>query len=393
MRPRELRALLDLKLQPGVGDVRLRVLLRRHASAVDALQAYRKNPREALGRPDSVGSQAVEMAVEREVWAERIESAVERDRRAERVERAAQWIERTGVAVVLERQRRYPPRLRHLHQPPPVLFVLGQLSLLRAPAVAVVGTRQHTEYGGSTARMLAGGLARAGLVVISGMARGIDRIAHEAALNVGGLTVGVLGCGLDVAYPPEHQELQRLVARSGVLLSEFMPAEPPLHHNFPKRNRVIAALPLAVIVVEARQRSGALITGNHALDLGREVFAVPGPIGRDTSVGTNALIRDGAALVTSVADVLEVLPGEFREQTGVGRAAGANVAPACASVFSVLGPESIHVDEVAARVGASSRDVLVTLFELELDGLVQQLPGMRFARIETAERKHAPAGH
>jgi DNA processing protein len=389
MRPAELHALLELKLLPGLGDIRLRRLLRRHATAAEALAAYHRNPREALGlRPArSVANGAGPTAPDSS------ESGVAREIRAERIERAAGWISRTGVSVIVERQRKYPPRLRHLHDPPPILFALGDLSLLRAPAVAVVGTRQHSEYGRLATETLAGGLARAGVVIVSGMARGIDRIAHEQALQAGSPTVGVLGCGLDVAYPPEHERLQEMVAREGLLLSEFLPGEPPLQHNFPKRNRLIAALALAVIVVEAGVKSGTLITVDHALDLGREVFAVPGPIGRVTSLGTNDLIREGARLVTSAEEVMEVLGlrAVAREHIGWGEGSGSGMGgeregPADGrsavelDVLGVLGVDGIHVDDLASRCGVSANDALVTLFRLEVNGFVKRLPGMRFTK-------------
>jgi DNA processing protein len=370
---------------------------------VEALQAYRKNPREALGlRParDKTGAEST--------LSDSSESVVAQEIRSERIERGAGWISRTGVSVIVERQRKYPPRLRHLYDPPPILFAIGDLSLMRAPAVAVVGTREHSEYGRSVAETLAGRLAQAGVVVVSGMARGIDRIAHEAALEAGGPTIGVLGCGLDVAYPPEHERLQEVVAREGLLLSEFLPGEPPLQHNFPKRNRVIAALSLGVIVVEAGIKSGTLITVDHALDLGREVFAVPGPIGRVTSMGTNELIRDGARLVTSAEEVLEVLGltagARAGEGTGWGWGLGSDMGaqaekfsgwglgsdrgaqaenaggPADRHLLDILEPEPVHVDELASRCGVSAPDALVSLFRLEVAGFVKRLPGMRFAK-------------
>jgi len=177
----------------------------------------------------------------------------------------------------------YPRALRNLPQPPPTLYVQGRLELLDRPGIAVVGTRSHTTYGRDATVALVLGLVRAGYVILSGLARGIDSIAHRTALDVGGDTVAVLGTGLDVRYPPEHEELAERIAERGCLVSEFPPGTPPLKYHFPQRNRLIAGLARAVLVVEAPERSGALITAHYALDEGKEIFAVPGPIHNESS--------------------------------------------------------------------------------------------------------------
>jgi DNA processing protein len=389
MRRAELAALLELKLLPGVGDQRLWRLLTRHRSAHSALAAYLDSPRGALGLPPARRLESSYSGFGRPM------SAHERAHMHARIARAMEAIEVERIRVLVPYDRAYPRRLSELHLPPPVLFARGDTALLRDPAVAVVGSRSKSEYGASTTRLLAAGLARAGLVVISGLARGIDRIAHEAALEAGGRTIAVLGCGVDVQYPPEHGALQELIARDGLLISEFLPGEPPLAHNFPKRNRIIAALALGVLIVEAGRSSGALITARDALDLGRHVFAVPGPIGRETSMGANELIRDGAFLVTCVADVLDVVSGVGNATVDgprIPKAAGAAAAAGAASaaggagvgmhavVWSALSAEEAHVDEVATRSGVTPKQALVALLELELDGRVRQLAGMRFVK-------------
>ncbi|MGH7506768.1 MAG: DNA-processing protein DprA, partial [Longimicrobiales bacterium] len=284
-----LRDLLHLRALPGIGDVRFRRLLDHYGDAERALRA----PAETLGR----------------------EAAAARGSRAilGRVERALDTIAEQQVVVRLRGERGYPRRLEQLAVPPPLLFARGRLELLRGPAMTVVGSRRATEYGLDAARLLSADLARAGFVIVSGLARGIDRAAHDGALAVRGDTVAVVGCGIDVSWPREHASLQERIAREGLLLSEFLPGEPPLRHNFPRRNRLLAALGLGVLVVEAGTKSGARSTVDHALDLGRDVFAVPGPIGRETSAGTNALIQQGATLVTEVGDMLsEVRPAVTR---------------------------------------------------------------------------------
>lgn len=353
----ELRALLTLCVLPGLSGSRLRGLLRRHGSAEAALAAL----------PEELGEVGGARAVREQ---------------AGRVARAQRTIERLGVEVLVEADPRYPRRLLQLHDPPAVLFARGRLELLERPAVAVVGARRHTAYGAEAAKLLAGGLAGAGVVVVSGLARGIDGIAHEAALAGG--TIAVLGCGIDVAYPRENAALQERIAQEGLLLSEFAPGVPALPYHFPRRNRLIAALSAGVVVVEASAKSGSLITADHALELGREVFAVPGPINRETSVGTNALIRDGATLVTGVADILEALGLEGR---GGGVSAGEEAeAPEGLdgerlALWRVLRDEPLHVDELAGAAGLSPAGALAGLLELELAGWARQYAGKRFARV------------
>lgn len=369
--PEDLTALLELRLLPGVGDKRLSALLQRHGSARGALAA----PAEELG---------TEAAAARGTT-----------RIAGRVERALEAIERLDIAVLTgfaapnpvdsaSDAAGYPARLHELHDPPVVLFARGDLELLDRPAVAVIGSRRHTEYGADVARALAGDLARAGVVVISGMARGIDSIAHVAALAGG--TVGVLGCGIDVVYPPENRRLYERAATEGLLVSEFTPGDPPLCHHFPRRNRLIAALARGVVVVEASAESGALITVDHALDLGREVFAVPGPVGRRTSEGTNALIRDGARLVAGIGDVLEELgmpvsfDGAATNELGTGAAPPVGLSECGLCLWRAMGEEPVHIDGLAAACGLSPASALAALLELELAGQVRQLPGKRFKR-------------
>lgn len=395
-REAELRAVLELKLVPGLGDVGMRRLLERHGTPTRALEAFL-----AWAGARAVGGSG------------------ERRMRRERLERAMDYVLTSGIKVILESEAGYPDRLRHLHDPPPVLFCAGDPSLAIEPGVAVVGSRRHTEYGATSTEMIAGALARAGAVIISGLARGIDRIAHEAALWAGGRTIAVLGCGIDVAYPPEHLALQEEIGRAGLVLSEFVPGQPPIRHNFPKRNRVLAALAKAVVVIEAGPRSGALITVDHALDLGLDVFAVPGPIGRPTSDGTNRLIQDGANLLQSPAPVLEAVFGENEARVRLARietppaargtadpdAAGSHVAhsganaghaedPAAAAanspdmwpagargaIGSVLRPEAMYIDDLAHRAGVTVTEALALLLEMELEGTVRQMPGMRFSR-------------
>lgn len=361
-----LRAILHLRALPGIGDLRIAELIDRYGTPAAALDA----PASELGREAAAAKEAPAILG--------------------RVERSLQVIERLGVDVLVRGGPGYPARLEQLHDPPYILFCRGRLEFLDRPAVAVVGARRHTEYGAEATAILASGLARAGVVVVSGLARGIDALAHEAALESG--TIGVLGSGIDVAYPRGNTRLIERVARDGLVLSEFLPGEPAFRHNFPRRNRIIAALALGVIVVEAAPRSGSLITVNHALDLGREVFAVPGPITRETSAAPNALIRDGARLVTCAEDVLEELgyPGVAAEgvRGGTGRAieTGPPAPPPeltgeQLALWEALSDEPRHVDVLAEACGLSAATATAGLLALELSGHARQLAGARYVRV------------
>lgn len=294
----------------------------------------------------------------------------------------------------------YPETLQRLPDPPFLLFAAGRLELLKRPAVAIVGTRNPTPYGRSTAAALGRDLARAGYVIVSGMAKGIDAAAHAAALEVDGGTVGVLGHGVEQVYPAENRELFREVAERGLLITEFAPGERLSPGNFPRRNRIIAALGLAVVVVEMGAKSGAQHTVTAALDLGHDVFAVPGPIGSLTSEGTNQLIKEGARMLTSVDDILEELQGVGRTAASPLLAAAGRLAPTAARsetpaappalpadlspyeerLLRALGDGPRHVDDLTAAAGLSPAQVLSALLGLELRGLVESLPGKSFRR-------------
>jgi DNA processing protein len=260
----------------------------------------------------------------------------------------------------------FPALLRAIHDPPIGLFVRGNadLDLLSRPAVAVVGARACSSYGGHVARSLGRELASAGLVVISGLARGIDGAAHRGALEADGLTVAVLGCGIDRDYPASHRELARGIVERGLIVSEYAPGVEPAPWRFPARNRVIAGLAAATIVVEARERSGALITADLALEEGREVFAVPGEITSSLSKGTNALLRLGATPLTGVSDVLE----HFGLEPGTPESAN----PEAAAILAHL---PATADELARVTDLEPGHLAAALSELELAGLVVEGEG------------------
>lgn len=269
--------------------------------------------------------------------------------------------------------RLFPERLRAIFDPPPSLYLrgAGDPAILGARSVAVVGARSCSPYGAQVARMLGRELAAAGLVVVSGLARGIDGEVHRGALESGGLTVAVLGCGIDRDYPASHAQLSRRIEQRGLVVSEYEPGVEPAPWRFPARNRIIAGLSEGVVVVEARERSGALITADFALDEGREVFAVPGEITSTLSAGTNALLKVGATPLMSSEDVLAALGVERLAAT---REMG--VSPAAAKVLELVRESPRGADELTARAALGAGEVSVALTELELTGLVAAADGV-----------------
>jgi DNA processing protein len=270
----------------------------------------------------------------------------------------------------------YPPLLAAIFDPPLVLWVRGAIDLLAEPAVAIVGSRAASAYGEETAARLASDLAARGLVIVSGLARGIDAAAHRGALAAaGGRTVAVLGCGPDVAYPPEHAALLEEVVRRGAVVSEFPPGTRPLSYHFPRRNRIISGLSLGVVVVEARQRSGALITADCALEQGRDVCAVPGNVLSERHRGSHTLLKSGAALVETADDVLQAVGLVRREAAASGRERARD--PLLALMDT---GDSYALDALAASSGCDVAVLLPRLLELELQGFVRRVPGGRFVR-------------
>ena len=297
----------------------------------------------------------------------------------ERVERALADAERLGIHVSTWHSPEYPERLRHLADPPPVLFMKGSREILERPSVTVVGARRATVRSRDLAERLGSGLAAAGVTAVSGLALGVDGAVHKGALGAGGDTIAVLGTGADVAYPSSHRRLHHQILERGLIVSEFLPGTPALPHHFPRRNRILAALSSATVVVEAGVRSGSLITVDHALDLGRDVWVVPGPIERSTCAGSNRLLLDGARALLSIPDFLEAISGSAPSSPAVGDAVERRGGVE-GKLLSALGEEPLTVDELAVRVGVPVPDALVILTVLELGGEVARVPGMRFRR-------------
>ncbi|NOZ26991.1 MAG: DNA-protecting protein DprA [Chloroflexi bacterium] len=286
-------------------------------------------------------------------------------------------IERAGVQVLTWESPDYPRNLLQIYDPPPVLYVRGELTPEDEWAVAVVGTRRASAYGREAARRLSEDLARNRVTVVSGLARGIDAVAHRAALEAGGRTIAVLGSGVDVIYPPEHRRLAQSIAENGAILSEYPLGTRPEGGNFPPRNRIISGLSKGVIIVEAGVRSGALITADFAAEQGRDVFAVPGSIFQRGSVGTNRLIQEGAHPVLSASDVLEALNLEQIAEQAEMRAVVPSD-PAEERLMAHLGADPVHVDDLAQAAGLPISVVSSTLALMELKGMVRQVGGMNY---------------
>jgi DNA processing protein len=309
-----------------------------------------------------------------------------------RAEKELAAVQRLGCGLVNWTEPEYPRMLLEIYDPPVLLYVRGDPQVLNCAAIGIVGTRRPSLYGSQMAERIGRDLAARGLVIVSGMARGIDALAHKGALATpGGRALGVLGTGIDVVYLKENKKLFEQVLERGALVSEFPIGSHPAPENFPVRNRIVAGLPLGVVVVEGAQYSGSLITARLAMEFGREVFGVPGNATQAVSFAPNQLIKQGAKLVTSAEDVIEELPTPIRAALvqAVQPEAGernllvtASLTPAERKVYEQLNSEApVPIDEIVERSGLNSSEVLVTLFELEMKGIVRQLPGKQFSKV------------
>jgi DNA processing protein len=354
---------------PGVGAARFKALLQAFRTPLGALSA----PFEFLCAVPEIS-----YACARAIHSSSLELGRE----------AITAAEAMGGRLLLPEDPEYPASFVEVDEPPPFLFAKGDLSLLGLPACAIVGSRDHSAYGARVCRAVAEAAAAAGIVVVSGMARGLDAVAHRAALDAAGKSIGVLGNGLGVIYPAANRALYERMSSGGLLLTEFPPGEKPTAGSFPRRNRLISALARVTVVVEAAAGSGALITVEKALEQGKDVMAVPGPITSAVSVGTNRLIRDGAMPLLEPGDLLHYFPG-FRPKThAVPEVAVEGPRPLPASLTTserelalVIGPEPLPLDEVAIRAGRQVHEVLALLSGLEIAGVVEQSPGRLFRRV------------
>lgn len=287
-----------------------------------------------------------------------------------------------GAAAITFWDDNYPPLLKEVYDPPLILFVDGDADVLTKKSVGVVGTRNPSQYGRNQTRAIVSELAKEGYSIVSGMARGIDSEAHKAALDNGGPTVAVLGCGLDVVYPRENKDLKRRIAENGAVVSEFPFETPPEARNFPRRNRIISGLSLGTLIIEAGYKSGALITAAYASDQNREVFALPADVTRAQGSGCNRLIRKStAALVTTAADIIESLGGSADKGK---QSALFEIPPdlkgARLEVYNCLDNGPVYIDEIALKLKKNTSEILTILLDLEMDDHVKSLPGKNYVR-------------
>jgi DNA processing protein len=301
-------------------------------------------------------------------------------------------IEKTGIRVLTWNDEEYPRRLKEIEQPPPVLYLLGELTLQDEWAAAIVGTRRMTGYGRQVTEELATLLANHGVTVISGLARGVDAAAHQMTLKSGGRTVAVLGSGVDRIYPPENRKLAEEIAKNGAVVSDYPPGTPPESNNFPPRNRIISGLSRVVVVIEAGTTSGALITSTFAANQGRDVFALPGSIYANQSKGTNRLIQQGARPLLDPSDVLDVLNIEQIQEY---RQARLDL-PADTTeqqLLDVLGYEPMHIDDLGTSSGLGMDTLTATLTMMELKGMVRQVGGMNYVLVKEKKIQYLVNSH
>ncbi len=361
----DLLALLRLLMVPGIGPARVRSLVGHFRSADAVLRAKAH----ALCRVDGID----------QILAEAIQQAPPKELAA----RQLSLLDSRSSALVTFWDGDFPASLKTIPDAPVALFVKGSLAPADKFSIAIVGTRQPTTYGTMVTERLTADLVSRGLTIVSGLARGVDTIAHRTALKAAGRTIAVLGSGLDMIYPAENRRLADEIAESGAVLTEYFFGTKPDAPNFPRRNRIISGLSLGAIVIEAGEKSGALITATMALEQGREVFAVPGSIFSAKSVGAHRLIQEGARLVHSVDDVLSELTAQLElfGKTSRPRAPLAGLSPAEQRLYDLLSHEPVHIDALARQANLTSAQVLSTLLQLEFKNGVQQLPGKMFVRV------------
>jgi DNA processing protein len=306
------------------------------------------------------------------------------------LEKVWERMETQDIKILIWDDPEYPRRLREIDQPPPVLYYRGSLTPEDEWAVAIVGTRRNTPYGRQVAEDIASTLARSGITVVSGLARGIDAFAHHAAVDAGGRSLAVLGCGVDHIYPPENRRLAEQVITQGALVSDYPPGTAPEAVNFPARNRIISGLSLAVVIVEAGVSSGAIITAAFAADQGREVFAIPGNINAPQSQGANRLIRDGARPLLNPQEILEVLDLQMVPEHREARIMLPTDAIE-ATLYRTLSQEPTHIDEIRARADLPIDQVTASLAMMELKGLVRQVGGMHYIALREVQEGYLPS--
>jgi len=356
---------LALSLIPGIGSVLIQRLLDRFKTP----EAVFRAPMKELVKIEGLGKKLV--------------GEIQKGPLEKTVKRELSLIKEVGAKIVTIKDEDYPNRLKDIYDPPALLYMRGGLRREDELAVAIVGSRKTSPYGRWITEKIGQDLARHGVTVISGMARGIDSVAHNGALEGGGRTIAVLGCGVDVIYPSENRNLFHQIIEHGAILSEFPMGSRPEGGHFPRRNRIISGLSIGAVIVQASAVSGSLITARYALEQGREVFAVPGNVGAEGSRGTNQLIKQGAKLVESSEDILEeILPqwSREREMPLKGETPTPNLTEEEGVLYRLLGEDPLHIDAIIRESGWDPGKVSSLLLNLELKGLISQWPGKCFSK-------------
>ena len=368
----EIESLLILNGILGLGNIRIRKLFEHFGSASQVLSASRKELTAGAAIPASVADNIIRFPKDEYLKSE------------------YSLMEKHGVRAVSYEDQDYPENLNQIPDAPVLLYVKGDLKKENNLAVAIVGSRKASFYGLSIAEKFARELSEFGITIVSGMARGIDTKAHEGALRAKGPTIAVLGNGLSEIYPPENQKLFEDIAKNGAIISEFPMTTPPAAYNFPRRNRVISGLSLGVVIVEASNKSGALITSRFALEQGREVFAVPGKVDSPNSQGVHKLIKEGAKLTNSVSDILEELAPQLKhrikEEKPISdtkfeeKVLTRNLSNEEKTIYGRISDQAMHIDEIVDQSGCSASQAMAVLLKLELKHLIRQLPGKLFVK-------------
>ena len=363
-------ALLILNLIPGLGPIGIGNLIDKLGEPGAILETSEKELRKTSGLRKSV--------LENITYWEKIVD----------IERELALIKEKGIKIITILDDEYPFYLKNIHSPPAVLYIKTSSPFEFIPSIAIVGTRKASPYGEKITKELSMELSSRGFIIVSGMARGIDSIAHRAALDAGGKTIAVLGCGVDIVYPKENGELAEQIQKQGALISEFGMGTSPSRENFPRRNRIISGLCIGIVVTEASARSGSLITTRFALEQGREVFSVPGKINAQNSEGVNGLIKHGAKLVQNVEDILsELQPAMYTNKITHKKTKEkvplkpANLSPDEKKIYDTLSDEPVHIDKIMDKTQFSIGALSQILLTLELKKIIKQIPGKMFIRI------------
>jgi len=357
--------LLRLYSVPGIGATRIRNLI----TAFGSPKAVIKAPIQRLVRVQGIEKYS----------ARNIKEKIDENYISYQLD----YLKSHEIKVLTYWDKKYPPRLKKIYDAPVILFYMGDISVLSTDAIGVVGMRNPSEYGKMVTEKFCHDLVKYNLTIVSGLARGIDTVAHRTAVKNKGKTVAVLGCGLDQIYPPENKNLARHITKNGVIISEYRIGTIPDPVNFPKRNRIISGLCLGVLVSEAGAKSGALITAYQALEQNREVFAIPGPISSRKSCGSNQLIKEGAKMVTETEDIIQELESQIGAVDSSEPQKEIVLAGFENTLYSMLSGEPVHIDNLARQSKRTTSEVLSVLLTLELMGVIKQLSGKMFVRIST----------